>query len=288
MDLDNIHMATIRTIREITEDGKLEHEEVWNLADFLRTNPDAQTKWPGKKLWPIVLQVIEDDIVTNDEMRMLALEIADVEELCSEISAEETQIDKSSVLVRITATRLEIPRLDKTIWIQPHSKTERLLGCDLKILKCSCEDWKTGHSKLPEQNFGRLCKHLVGALLEAQEDATLDTDQWPEQTTNLLLILSAFKVAAEPVTNWDHIVWDDQECFLAFGDAEWCTVFADVGGGSFERFGFHLKENRWAYGAEPPDGPMVAAYLKEITLTSEEKIRGEDLSALTSAEKSGA
>ncbi|MFT6618231.1 MAG: hypothetical protein ACJASX_001118 [Limisphaerales bacterium] len=72
MDLENIHLGTIRTIRDITEDGQLKHEEVWNLADFRRINPEAQTKWPRKKLWPIVQQVIEDDVFTNDEMRMSA------------------------------------------------------------------------------------------------------------------------------------------------------------------------------------------------------------------------
>ncbi|MFT4691521.1 MAG: hypothetical protein ACI9OD_003746, partial [Limisphaerales bacterium] len=46
MDLENIHLGTIRTIRDITEDGQLKHEEVWNLADFRRINPEAQTKWP--------------------------------------------------------------------------------------------------------------------------------------------------------------------------------------------------------------------------------------------------
>ncbi|MBG87178.1 MAG: hypothetical protein CMO80_09800 [Verrucomicrobiales bacterium] len=88
MNLDNIHLGTIRKIREITEDGKLEVDEVWNLSEYLTANPDAQQRWPGKKLWPIVEQVVEDNVVTKDELRMLAVEIADIEEMRSDISAD--------------------------------------------------------------------------------------------------------------------------------------------------------------------------------------------------------
>lgn len=62
---------------------------------------------------------------------------------------------------------------------------------------------------------------------------------------------------------------------------------ADVGEGSLDRFGYNLKEKRWAYGTEPPNDPMVAAYLKEVTLGSEEKIRGEHISTLTKGDDSG-
>jgi len=263
MQADSIHFETIDLIRKITSDGKLEITEVWELADHLNDNRLARKRWPGTHLWPIIQQVFEDNVVTGDEMRMLGEEIANIEETCSEITDGINKDRPDFDINEINVSPLEAPMVEKTIYAQIRGEGEKMYASNLRNQTCTCQDWENVHEVIPEPGIGRLCKHLIDGYREVHEDPKVNISDWPDAVANLIFILHRFKVPADPLMNWQFLEWKDpHQAFVGYGNADWATVFADTGESRFERFGFHLQERRWSYGATPPDASTLAGYFQ--------------------------
>ncbi|MBL6764079.1 MAG: hypothetical protein ISQ14_03920 [Verrucomicrobiae bacterium] len=263
MGPDSVNFETINLIRQITADGKLEIEEVWDLAEYLNNNAKARKSWPGKRLWKVIQQVFEDNKVTEEEMHMLGKEIADIEEICSEIMEEEQAPEPDEDRPPIDVTTLSLPSIEKTVYVHPRNDDKRLFASNLRDHSCTCEDWCETHHDLPSGSIGRLCKHLVDAMKEAHEDPKADTEDWLESLTDLIFILARLQLPAKPLTIWEHLEWDGHNAYVAYGESQWATVIANVGGRSYEHYGFNLVDSRWSYGTEPPDAQIIAQHLLE-------------------------
>lgn len=266
MSPDSIHFETIDLIRQITSDGKLEHSEVWDLADHLNNNRLARQRWPGSRLWPIIQEVYADNVVTADEMRMLGEEITDVEEICSDITGEANDDRPEFDLTEVRVSPIEAPVVPKTVYIHRRDDSKRLYAANLRDHSCTCEDWREIHEVIPEHGFGRLCQHLVDALHEVYDDPKVDTNDWADPVTNLIYILHRFRHPADPLMHWQFLEWKDKdetnrEAYVAFGSTEWATVFANKGKDIYERYGFSLLKQRWSYGSHPPGDDLLAFYL---------------------------
>jgi len=261
MSPDSIHFETIDLIRQITSDGRLEHSEVWDLADHLNNNRLARHRWPGSRLWPIIREIFEDNVVTGEEMKMLGIEIAEVEEICSDITERMNQDKPEFDLSEIRVSPLEVPIIPKSVYAQQRDKSKKLYASNLRDHSCSCEDWPEIHEVIPTPGIGRLCIHLIDALREVYDDPKVPTEDWPDPVTNLIYILNRFRVPADALLHWQFLEWKKHEAYIAFGAAEWATVFANMGKDRYERFGFNLLKRRWSYGAQPPDANLLAYYL---------------------------
>jgi len=262
MGPDSIHFETIDLIRQITSDGKLEVEEVWDLGDHLNNNRLARKRWPGKHLWPILQQIFEDNVVTGEEMRMLGEEICRIEEICSDITERVSRQKPKIDLSKITVSPLEAPVVERTVYQAIRGEDKRMYASNLRDHSCNCKDWAEVHEVIPSPGLGRLCKHLVDALREVHEDEKADTSQWPDAVANIIYILHRFKLPAEPVSNWQFLEWGEHDAFVAYGYAEWASVFANTGESRYERFGYHVEQNRWSFGVQPPDAETLAGYFQ--------------------------
>ncbi len=71
--------------------------------------------WPSSRPWPIIQDVFEDNVVSADEMKMLSLEIAAVEEMCADITDRANQDKPEFDLSEIRVSPLEVPVVQKTV-----------------------------------------------------------------------------------------------------------------------------------------------------------------------------
>ena len=262
MNPEAINFETINLIRRITDDGQLELEEIWDLAHFLNDNANARKTWPGKRLWRVIQQVFEDNVVTEEEMHLLGKEIAEIEDVCAEIMAEEA-IPSGDERPPVDVTALALPCVDKTVYSHPRNDEKRLYAANLRNHSCTCEDWSQLHEVIPEGGVGRLCRHLVDAMREVYDEEKINTDEWPESVTNLIFILARLHLPAEPLLNWEFLEWDGHDAYIAYGNSDWATIFANLGDGRYEHFGYHLREARWSYGTQPPDAELLVRHLNE-------------------------
>jgi len=262
MNPEAINFETIALIRRITDDGQLELEEIWDLAHYLNDNAKARKTWPGKRLWRVIQQVFEDNVVTAEEMHLLGKEIADIEDICAEIMAEEGEAEEED-RPPVDVTELSLPCVEKTVYTHPRNDEKRLFAANLRNHTCTCDDWPEIHEVIPERGAGRLCRHLVDAMREVYDEEKIDTSDWPEPVTNLIFILARLRLPAEPLLTWEFIEWDNHDAYVAYGNSNWATVFANLGDGRYEHFGFNLLDSRWSYGTQPPDAELIVRHLRE-------------------------
>ena len=264
MEETEIHMGTLRLIRRITSDGELSMEEIWDLAHYLNDNESAQSKWPGQRLWRQIERIFEDGEVSEEEHKHLGDIIVEIEEACAGVTTGATNFETRADLSGITTTELRLPILSATKVMEPEGDDEKRYSIDLRSHSCTCQDWFARHKILPAGSFGRACKHIAGALAQAREDGEPVTKQWEKHAGKFVTLLAALNLGADPLEYWHHISWNDgaNDCYLGWGKTDWASVFANVGVGEYERFGYNLEDERWSYGSTPEDADVISTYLK--------------------------
>src|SRR5689334_4764825 len=97
--------ATLKSIyflRKLTADGLLTGDEVWSLASFFAKNKDCAAVWPGNLLAPMLESAFDDNVLSEEEMHLIADTISSVEEewrLKNPCAIEETE-DAEPVIIR--------------------------------------------------------------------------------------------------------------------------------------------------------------------------------------------
>jgi len=262
MDQSEIHMGTLRQIRRITSDGELSLEEIWDLAHYLNGNESAQHKWPGTRLWKQIERALDDGEINEHEHRHLGDIIVEIEEACAGISSGVTHIERRIDLDALQVSDLKLPIINQTLFLEPRAGEDRKYSVDLRSHTCTCPDWFARHKDIPAGSFGRGCKHIIASLATARENGEPITKQWDKQSSHFVAQLGTMGLGADPLTHWVHITWDGGDAYLGWDKTDWASVFAKAGIDEYERFGFNLEDERWSYGAQPPDADLLAAYLK--------------------------
>jgi hypothetical protein len=265
MDQKDIHMGTLRLIRRITSDGELSMQEVWELAEFLNGNESAQHRWPGDRLWRQLERMFEDKEISPKELIHLGGIIEEIEATCSGVHTGATQIETRTDLEAISSKDLRLPSICKTVYFTSERPLDKQISVDLNNHTCSCQDWFSHHKHLTSGSVGRLCRHMVNAYREVQEDSNTMAVNWDLDLTRFVFILSEFKLAAEAVETWQFIEWPDGDAYVGWGKTDWAAAFVNVGEGRYERYGFNLQDERWSYGAVPPRAEIVSGYLRSKT-----------------------
>jgi hypothetical protein len=255
-------MGTLRLVRRITSDGELSLEEIWDLAHYLNGNESAQHKWPGQRLWRQIERAMEDGEISDQEHQHLGDIIVEIEEACAGISTGITNIHNRINLDGITVSDLKLPIINQTVFVEPRADDDQKYTLDLRSHTCTCPDWFARHKDIPQGSFGRACKHIAAALAEARENGEPITKQWDKRAAQLIEQLGRLELGADPFTNWQHIAWEDGDAFVGWDKSDWASIFANIGIGEYERYGFNLEDERWAYSEQPPHADLIAGYLK--------------------------
>lgn len=253
---------TIALIAKITEDGVLDTEEVYELAEFLNENEEACLIWPGDVLHEALSSAFDDGRLTDEEMAELARLIQDIEMEAKE-SEEQT--------VWMEPLKPETPRYDVVELKAPSIKGKEAKGknaagekyaANLESLSCSCEDWQTKRSQLPEGSPGRLCSCLVAELNKEKESQ-------PEVNAVFSWLLGERTQRGKgmhPVEFYNLIVMDDGTALVSFGSSKWAHVLVPLEEAAYERFGFNFADRRWAYNRKPYGFQPVKEYINTIEI----------------------
>lgn len=262
MPAANPQDATIALIAKITEDGVLDTEEVYELAEFLNENEDACQVWPGDILHGALLSAFDDGKLSDEEMETLGKMLLQIEQEVQE-SDEHT--------VWIEAPKPETPSYDMAELKAPSIKGKVVKGknaagekyvANLETLSCTCEDWKAKRETLPSDSPGRLCSCLVAELNKEKESL-------PEVNAVFSWLLGERTQRGKgthPVEFWNLIVMDEGTALVTFGSSKWAHVLVPIEEAVYERFGFNFSDRRWAYNRKPFGFQPVKEYINTIEI----------------------
>ncbi len=147
------------------------------------------------------------------------------------------------------------PEYDRDITVESRSGGGRY-AINLHRYTCTCPDFIERRAHRPVGDLGRSCKHLRDAVL------SLDVNAFGDELTRVI-----FKSPHGPY----DMIWFAQDslgnvvavCIVI--DKPWMNIFAKKGGrGPYERFGFHISEERWAYNYAPENAAEILEMVKTI------------------------
>lgn len=241
----------------ILSDGEVSPDEAYKLAEWLNSNREAAQNWPGSELVRVLREVWADGVVDSRELHRLARVIISVQrewarhpETNIHATANHSGIDLSQ---EIDGVRL--PSFNAKFSVPSQSEPSRFYEVDLNGPSCTCPDWRTWRSNLPVGDLTRCCKHILSVYVRLVRPA--ETDNW-------LLAFIANAWPADPGTGWHLMTIESGKVLFCSASARgWSNVFAIADGG-YARFGYNVKEKRWAYGVEPPFGDAIAAAITSL------------------------
>ncbi len=264
MQKDQVHTETLKLIRQITLDGEITTEEVWDLATFFNDNLDSQKYWPGSVLWKHVQQIFSDNVVTVAEMDLLGQRLRGIEKVCETVSTEDIPGDFADTYKLLEETEITLPLTNKTILIEGRGEAKPQYLADLRSHSCDCQDWFQRRKDLPKRSPGRMCKHLVQAFGMSQPTEDDEEEPWPKPFVQLIQGLLDGVIDPAAARHWRKLVWGEISCIVAWGDSEWGSIYQRDRQGNFERFGYNRTERRWAYGEVADNFAFIRKYLETV------------------------
>lgn len=251
---------TLKLVSRITEDGILDTEEVYELAEFLNENPDATTVWPGDVLHEALLTVFEDGKLTDEEMEALGQLVLDIEVEAAESDQQTVweEAPSADVAPAFDIIELLVPATDDTtIEVDDEGET-----CNVSLgdLTCTCGDWRSKRSHLPERSPGRLCQHLVAELNRIKEGL-------PEMNAAFSWLLGERTQRGKgthAVEYYNLLMTDDGTCLVSFGSSKWAHVLVPINEAVYERYGYDFSQRRWSYGRQPVGFAAVKQYVQQL------------------------
>lgn len=241
---------TLRLIRQITADGVLSVEEVWDLGHFLNDSRDARHAWPGTVLWDTLQSIFEDGVVSEEELEALGSIIQDIDTECAsvEVGAEESEPAQS-----ISIEPFLLPAVEQDSSLQTeggHSYEIRWAGPT-----CSCAEWRKNRGHLAARHPGRLCQHLVTAYKELVSDSNRLV--CPVSFAGLIKELADLFRGTEATGDWKLVHVGNTDYLLVTGKDAWSHVHGVSQSGEHERFSYNRENGRWFFGQRPRDAAAI-------------------------------
>jgi hypothetical protein len=132
---------------------------------------------------------------------------------------------------------------------------------DLLNYTCTCPSFVKDHAHAPPFSFGRMCKHICDAL---------DREKLPLPPIAQAMVREAHgvhpgRIATDINGNLIYIT--------GINSTGWVNVFAlpRKDGKSYSRYGYNIKEARWAYGQEPKIAASLLPSLADLRIARYKK-----------------
>ena len=238
-----------RILRFIVSDGVIAVEEVWYLADWINQNPKTAECWPGTELIPYLQLVWEDGQLNSQEISGLSTLIASIEMEFSKRTPAPPKEDRDALTPderhsNKSLSLLQLPTANHRARVKSSSGDEEY-EIDLSGPTCTCPDWVDRRRKEPQGHPGRACKHIVRTLFDA------DMAQQASKPLQALLRNCHLRNAGTtPKEEYTIVDSAGQILILSYAGGEWVNVLVPDGE-EYERFGYNIDEERWAYGQPP-------------------------------------
>jgi hypothetical protein len=233
----------------ILEDGELSGREVYRLCQWLNDNREATQHWPGNLLVQPLQRAWADGELTTDELQEVGRLLLRIHADWSERYHETNEPVPEFAPDLFKSIDLRLPRLLLLPWVT-RVCTDAAGTCvhvDLNGPSCTCPEWQTNRSSLPAGHLSRCCRHVLSAYGRVKPTAG-----WPGWMRAFL----AYRWTPHPLKNWIIVDVDGVPVLASTAPVDWADVFAPDGG-EYERFGYHIREDRWAYGSLPAGGDLI-------------------------------
>jgi hypothetical protein len=229
----------------ILNDGEVTADEAYQLADWLNKHDEACEHWPGKDLVKPLQEIWADDVATTRELHRLRRILVSIQrEWARHPRTAITHVTEGAIpeFSNANLDDVRLPSLIAKFRVPSQSEPGRFYEVDLSGPTCTCPDWRSWRSRLPVGDLTRCCKHILAVYARLPRGPNGDgwffafiDNGWP----------------AHPGAQW-HLLClvSDKVLFCTASDKGWANVYAKKES-EYERFGFNVEEDRWAYGVEP-------------------------------------
>lgn len=270
------HMETLNLIRKITEDGVITEDEVMELGNHLNTNREARQAWPGNILFEILKRIFDDAKVDQAEMKALGYILKGIELQCTGtfgVRDEEIQ-DEFPANVTLKQSEIEIPPIEYHVTVKSPDGEKAEFDVDLTEQTCGCADFRDRRKRLPFGSPGRICKHMLFALLDSADEERMVSSIWHRSMLRVLRHLVKISRAADVFPTWELLQSGNRDWIVCWGKGEWCVVFTTTEADEIERYAFNINESRWAYGRLPIGSRVIAGLFRKKGAVQPAKVPG--------------
>jgi hypothetical protein len=241
--------SLIALCNTIVEDGELANKEIYQLAKWLNDHPESHSHWPGYVLFTPLKDVFSDSHISKSEARHIGRLI---QQVLREWAQRQADVPQGQIELTFNPYEARMPAIPREVSIASHSEQGRIYTVDLRGPSCTCSDYRSHRSALPEGDLTRCCKHILAAYSQVQPDGGHP------------LWLGAFIEHAwqpHPKQKWQVVSLDTQPILISSAPSEWANVFAPASDGGYDRFGYNVTQDRWSYGVEPPNSVAIANFV---------------------------
>ena len=249
----------VAVCESILEDGEISGDELYRLAEWLNNHRETCFHWPGDLLVQPLQEVWSDGKVTKTEIRQIGRLLVRIRKDWAKRQAEEA-FDRAADLVAEIVPTLDLghpqlPVIPFVTRVRSHTDKEVFYDVNLSGPTCTCPDWRSYRHSLPAGHLTRCCKHVFDAYGQLEPEAG-----WPGW------LGAFFELAWTPHPRQDWMVFYAGHTLVLASTAPtgWANVFAEESG-DYDRFGYNIFEDRWAYGIEPASSDRIRRAIVDAT-----------------------
>ena len=257
----------------LLSDGEVTEDEAYSLAEWLNEHPAIAGSWPATELIEPLQAIWADGTASTRECHRLARILLSVQREWAKRASRKAPGKRAKALPAVVhrdTTEPRLPSLKFQTKIPSRAEGGVFYQVDLAGPSCSCPDWRGGRSGLPPGHLSRCCKHVFDAYAQLPEG--MATADWLEAFIELAW-------PASPKTEWQlSTINSNLVLYSTASEKGWANCFAR-GGSTYERFGYNVKEQRWAYGSSPHSAwaiseAIIALAATDSTLTPADQLPG--------------
>ena len=228
--------------RTLTLDGDISDEDAWNLGNFLNENSECCDEWPGNLLAPLLSKIFANGSASEPELKQLASKIGLIEKKVFEIFNKERIAESIEAFSPYDCI---LPSIPTTVLIKSDSDPNESYSVNLSDSSCSCPDWYGSRRNFPPNSLNRSCKHIAYALNKVNKNS-----EYPEWLQCLINECHHSEKGLSPKVKWAMVLVKNNLVLVSSGTGDWINVYTHHDG-SFSKFGYNIKEQRWSYGMRP-------------------------------------
>lgn len=268
MNEQSLNEELVHFLRQITADGVVDKQEIWDLGTLLHVNDDARNEWPGPVIWGILEQIFSDNVVTDEEARDLTERLREIEKECHARNSAGDVAEAEPVDYEVR--ELELPAVDMMMEVESHLPGVVPSKVNLMEHTCTCQDWVSHRQNFSRNSVGRLCRCICTAFERALNARPGLYDELSPHLVNLIRLLSTYGLGGIAEAEWRLLEGAGFHHFVSWDEGDWIAVFTENEEGLFERFGFNRREKRWAFGIKPVGAGALRRFFEEVEENGEQ------------------
>lgn len=247
----------ISVCESILEDGEINGEELYYLADWLNQHPEACVQWPGNLLVSPLQDSWADGKITKTELRQISRLLVKIYKEWGKLQAYAAIEQASETVAKnipfIDLTLPRVPAIPIVLPVKSHTEKRTVYMVDLSTTSCTCPDWRSRRDSLPHHHLSRCCKHVFDAVGHFEP-----CDGWPGWLGAFLDL----SWPAHPNQDWMVFRVGPSLVLASTAPSGWANVYAEEDS-AYDRYGFNVLEDRWAYGIEPRGSHLIRRAILE-------------------------